>query len=106
MTANGWLQVAIFFALIVVCTKPLGTFIATVMEGRKNFLSPVLGPRRAPDLPDLRRQAGRGTAGRAALDALCRRRCWPSALFSAVLLYAMQRLQVLPFNPQGFSAGM
>ena len=29
MTANGWLQVAIFFALIVVCTKPLGTFITT-----------------------------------------------------------------------------
>ena len=44
MTANGWLQIAIFFALILVCAKPLGSFIATVIEGRKNFLTPVLGP--------------------------------------------------------------
>ena len=44
MTANGWLQIAIFFALILICVKPLGSFIATVIEGRKNFLTPVLGP--------------------------------------------------------------
>ena len=42
MTANGWLQIAIFFALILVCVKPLGSFIATVIEGRRNFLTPVL----------------------------------------------------------------
>ena len=44
MTTNGWLQIAIFFLLILACVKPLGSFIATVIEGRRNFLTPVLGP--------------------------------------------------------------
>ena len=44
MTVNGWLQIAIFFALILVCAKPLGSFIATIVEGRRNFLTPILGP--------------------------------------------------------------
>ena len=44
MTVNGWLQIALFFLLILACTKPLGAFIATVIEGKKNFLTPVLGP--------------------------------------------------------------
>ena len=44
MTANGWLQIAIFFLLILACAKPLGSFIATIIEGRKNFQTPLLGP--------------------------------------------------------------
>jgi K+-transporting ATPase KdpF subunit len=35
MTANGWLQIAIFFLLILACAKPLGSFIANVMEGKR-----------------------------------------------------------------------
>ncbi len=99
MTANGWLQIAIFFALILVCAKPLGSFIATVIEGRKNFLTPVLGPVermiyricgvKADEEQHWTRYAG-------ALLAF--------SLFSALLLYVMQRMQRwLPFNPQGFS---
>ena len=35
-----------------------------------------------------------------------RGRCWPSVCSARVLLYAIQRLQaLLPFNPQGFTAG-
>ena len=26
MTANGWVQIAIYFLLILVCVKPLGLF--------------------------------------------------------------------------------
>jgi potassium-transporting ATPase potassium-binding subunit len=99
MTANGWLQIAIFFALILICAKPLGSFIATVIEGRKNFLTPVLGPVerliyricgvKADEEQHWTRYAG-------ALLAF--------SLFSALLLYLMQRMQRwLPFNPQGFS---
>ncbi|MGA2712567.1 MAG: potassium-transporting ATPase subunit KdpA [Bryobacteraceae bacterium] len=99
MTANGWLQIAIFFALILACAKPLGSFIATVIEGRKNFLTPVLGPverliYRICGVKEDEEQHWTRYAG--ALLAF--------SLFSALLLYAIQRLQRwLPFNPQGFS---
>src|SRR5579863_5572281 len=99
MTANGWLQIAIFFALILVCVKPLGSFIATVIEGRKNFLTPVLGPverviYRICGVREDEEQHWTRYAG--ALLAF--------SLFSALLLYVFQRLQKwLPFNPQGFS---
>jgi K+-transporting ATPase ATPase A chain len=101
MTANGWLQIAIFFALILVCVKPLGSFIATMIEGRKNFLTPVLGPverliYRICGVNETEEQHWTRYAG--ALLAF--------SAFSALLLYAFQRLQLwLPFNPQGFSAG-
>jgi potassium-transporting ATPase potassium-binding subunit len=99
MTANGWLQIAIFFALILICVKPLGSFIATVIEGRKNFLTPVLGPverliYRICGVKEDEEQHWTRYAG--ALLAF--------SLFSALLLYVMQRMQRwLPFNPQGFS---
>jgi K+-transporting ATPase ATPase A chain len=101
MTANGWLQIAIFFVLILVCVKPLGSFIATIIEGRRNFLTPVLGPverliYRICGVNENEEQHWTRYAG--ALLAF--------SAFSALLLYAFQRLQLwLPFNPQGFSAG-
>jgi K+-transporting ATPase ATPase A chain len=106
MTANGWLQIAVFFGLIIACAKPLGTFIAKVMEGGKTFLSVVLGPveriiyklcgvkldaQGQPEEQHWTRYAGSVLAFSA---------------FSAVLLYAIQRLQVwFPFNPLNLSAG-
>lgn len=105
MTSNGWLQIAIFFALVVACTKPLGIFIANVMEGRGTWLSPVLRPfenliyklcgvRRGDDGLPAEQTWTRYAASLLAFSA-----------FSTLLLYAMQRLQILlPFNPRGFSA--
>jgi len=104
MTANGWLQIAIFFALILVCAKPLGSFIATFIEGRRNFLTPVLKPVELLiyKICGVKVDAeGHGeeqhwTRYAGALLAF--------SVFNALLLYAMQRLQRwLPFNPQGFS---
>jgi K+-transporting ATPase ATPase A chain len=101
MTANGWLQIAIFFALILACTKPLGAFIATVIEGRPNFLTKVLGPverliyRICGVREDQEQHWTRYAGSLLAFSA-----------FSAVLLYAIQRLQLwLPFNPLGLNAG-
>jgi len=104
MTINGWIQIAVFLGLVAACAKPLGAFIAIVMEGRRNFLSPVLEPverlvyricgvklddRGQPEEQHWTRYAG-------ALLSF--------SMFSAVLLYAIQRLQIwLPFNPRGFS---
>ncbi len=44
MTANGWLQIGLFFAVLLAVTKPLGVFMARVFEGEKTFLDPVLRP--------------------------------------------------------------
>jgi K+-transporting ATPase ATPase A chain len=106
MTLNGWIQITIFFLLIAACAKPLGAFIATIIEGKSNFLSPVLRPierliyrlclvtldeKGEPEEQHWTRYAG-------ALLAF--------SAFSAVLLYAIQRLQLwFPWNPQAFNAG-
>jgi K+-transporting ATPase ATPase A chain len=43
MTTQTVLQIVVFFLLIVLIAKPLGTFMARVFEGEKTFLHPVLG---------------------------------------------------------------
>jgi potassium-transporting ATPase potassium-binding subunit len=44
MTTNGWLQFFLFFAVLLVLMRPLGLYIARVLEGEKTFLDPVLRP--------------------------------------------------------------
>jgi K+-transporting ATPase ATPase A chain len=44
MTANGWLQIAFFFLLLLLAAKPLGLYMARVYERQKTWLDPVLGP--------------------------------------------------------------
>jgi K+-transporting ATPase ATPase A chain len=44
MTANGWLQIGLFFVVLFAITKPLGVFMARVFSGEKTFLDPVLRP--------------------------------------------------------------
>ena len=44
MTANGWLQIGLFFVVLLAVTKPLGIFMARVFSGEKTFLDPVLRP--------------------------------------------------------------
>ena len=44
MTMNGWLQILVFFLIILVVTKPLGVFMAHVFNREKTFLDPVLRP--------------------------------------------------------------
>ena len=44
MTANGWLQIAFFFVLLLLAAKPLGLYMARVYERQKTWLDPVLGP--------------------------------------------------------------
>ena len=106
MTANGWLQISVFFALIVVCAKPLGIFMAAVMEGKRTLLHSVLHPleraiykicgvRLDPSGQPEEQHWTRYAGGLLAFSAC-----------SAVLLYAIQRVQLLlPYNPQGYGAG-
>ena len=44
MTANGIVQMLLFFGLIVLLTRPMGAFMARVFAGERTLLSPVLGP--------------------------------------------------------------
>ncbi len=98
--AQFGLMLAVFLGALLACVKPLGRFIAEVMEGRPNFAS----------------RAG------AKFEHLLYRACGIDAreemtwkqyaialllfnVLGAVVVYALQRLQfVLPFNPQNFAA--
>jgi K+-transporting ATPase ATPase A chain len=101
MTSAGVLQIAIFFALILVCAKPLGTFMARVFEGERTFLHPVLRwlevltYKAAGVREDIEQ---RWTQYAASLLSF--------SIFGFILVYLLQRMQgLLPFNPQHFGAG-
>ena len=97
MTSNGWIQILAYLVVLLLVTKPLGTFLYHVLEGREHFLRRPLGW--------LERVLYRTTGVRGEEQR------WQSyagamLVFSAITLlvtYAIQRLQLwLPFNPQRF----
>ncbi len=44
MTIIGWLQIAVFAAIVVGLAKPLGGYMTRVFTGERTFLTPVLRP--------------------------------------------------------------
>ena len=95
MTANGWIQILLFFGAVLAVTPPLGAFMHRVLEGEGHVLRRPLGW--------LERLVYRA----AGVDG--REQAWPVyarcllALSAVTMLvtYAIQRLQhLLPFNPQ------
>jgi K+-transporting ATPase ATPase A chain len=100
MTLYGWIQIAVYCAVIVAIVPLLGAYLTRVFNGGRTFLSPVLRPVEAA----LYRAGG--------VDAR-REQSWVGytvamLLFHVggfLLLYALMRLQAfLPFNPAGQSA--
>jgi potassium-transporting ATPase potassium-binding subunit len=100
MTANGWLQILLFFVLVFLVTKPMGVFMTRVFNREKTFMDPVMRP--------LERLLYRVTG----VDENHEMR-WTEyaismllfSLVSMIVLYLMERLQgYLPFNPQKFGA--
>ena len=100
MTFNGWLQIALFCAVIVVLVKPFGGYMTRVFGGERTFLSPVLGP--------LERIFYRLSGVDERSDQNWLAYAVSMLLFSLVgfaSLYALMRFQaMLPFNPAGQSA--
>jgi K+-transporting ATPase ATPase A chain len=100
MTLNGWLQIAVFFLLVLAITKPLGIFMAKVFNRERTFLDPVLRP--------LERLIYRLTRVNEETEMPWTEYAIAMLLFSTVsmlLLYLMQRVQgFLPFNPQKLGA--
>ena len=95
MTANGWIQILLFFGAVLAVTPPLGAFMHRVLEGERHVLRRPLGW--------LERLVYR-VAG---VDG--REQAWPTyagcllafSAFTMLVTYAIQRLQhLLPFNPQ------
>jgi potassium-transporting ATPase potassium-binding subunit len=100
MTILGWIQIALFCAIVVALVKPLGWFMTRVFNGERTFLSPVLRPVEVA----LYRLGG--------VDER-REQHWLTytvamLLFNVggfVILYTLMRFQaLLPFNPSEMSA--
>ncbi len=97
MTVNGWLQIAIFGAIVVGVTPALGWYLTRVVSGGWTPLSPLLRP--------IERLVYRCCGVDENEDQSWRHYALSLVLFGAagfVTLYLLQRLQwFLPFNPQG-----
>ena len=100
MTANGWLQIGLFFAVLLAITKPLGVYMARVFAGEKTFLDPVLRP--------VERLLYRVTGVDETREMDWKEYTVAMLLFSGVsmlLLYLIERVQQwLPWNPQHMAA--
>ena len=100
MTLNGWLQIAVFLAAVLLVTMPLGRFMTRVFNRERTWLDPVCRP--------IERLIYRATTVDETRDMRWTEYAAAMLLFSVVsmlLLYLIQRVQQwLPWNPQGLGA--
>jgi potassium-transporting ATPase potassium-binding subunit len=96
MTLNGWIQIGLFALVIFALTKPLGSYMFRVFEGRRQPLPRVLGALERL----LYRLSGVDPAREQGWKAYTISMLVFSAL-GVLVTYAIERLQhVLPLNPQ------
>ncbi len=100
MNPYSWLQLIIYFVVLLALAKPLGSFMASVYEGKHTFLDPILGP--------IERLIYRLSGVDPAEDMNWKTYAVAMMVFNVLGLlavYALQRLQgMLPLNPQGLGA--
>ncbi|MFZ2030101.1 MAG: potassium-transporting ATPase subunit KdpA [Vitreimonas sp.] len=100
MTWQGWLQIAAFTIIVAGLARPLGGYMTRVFNGEKVWLSPIFRPLESlfyaiAGVDAKQEQSWKGYA--LAMLAI--------NFAGFALLYAILRLQnLLPLNPQGFSA--
>lgn len=100
MTAQGFVQVVLYLVVLGAAAWPLGKFMTAVYEGRRTWLTPVLG------------RIEHAIYSAAGIDEHAegdwRRYALAVLVFNVIgfaVVYLLQRLQgVLPLNPQGFAA--
>ncbi|HWA93316.1 MAG TPA: potassium-transporting ATPase subunit KdpA [Terracidiphilus sp.] len=99
MTANGWLQFAVFSLLVLVTARPLGIYLEYVLEGKSWWINRIFG--KGEQL--IYKLCG----VRAGVEMEWQEYAFALLGFSAVTLlvtYGIERLQaILPFNPQHLS---
>jgi potassium-transporting ATPase potassium-binding subunit len=100
MSVNGWLQFAIYSVILLATVRPVGIYLARVLEGKRTWFDPVLRP--------LERLIYKLCGVKADKEMNWREYAIALLGFSAVtmvLTYAIERLQAfLPFNPQHLAA--
>jgi K+-transporting ATPase ATPase A chain len=96
MTISGWLQIIVFALVILLVTRPLGSYLFRVFEGERQPLPRVLGP--------LERWTYRLCGVDPRAEQTWKGYALALLVFSAagvLVTYLIQRLQhVLPLNPQ------
>ena len=100
MSLNGWLQITLFIALILLLAKPMGLYMTRVFERRRTWLDPVLVP--------CERLLYRLTGIDPNEEMRWTQYAVAMLIFTAatvLLTYIIERLQAhLPFNPQHLAA--
>ena len=100
MSLNGWLQIFLFIAVVLLLAKPMGSYLTRVFERRKTFLDPVLVP--------CERLLYRMTGVKPEQEMRWTEYAAAMLVFSAAtmaLTYIVERLQnLLPLNPQHLPA--
>ena len=100
MSANGWLQFAVFSLILLASVRPVGIYLARVLDGERTWLDPVLRP--------IERLIYKLSGVDADKEMNWREYACAVLGFSAVSLlvtYGIERLQgLLPWNPQHLSA--
>ncbi len=101
MSANGWLQFALYSLVLLATVRPVGLYLVRVLEGQRTWLDPIFRP--------LERLIYKCSAVQADREMNAREYTFAVLGFSAISLlvtYAIERLQaVLPlWNPQGLPA--
>ena len=96
MSVFDWVQIVLYVVILIALAKPLGSFMARVFNGERNFLSPVMAPveRFTYRLLGTRPDEEMNWKKYAVAVLLL-------ALLGVVTLFLIELLQgVLPFNPQ------
>ncbi len=100
MSFNGWLQFAVYSVVLFLLVRPVGTYLAHVLEGERTWLDPVLRP--------FERLIYKLCGVQADKEMNWRQYAYAALGFSAatmVLTYTVERLQAfLPWNPQHLAA--
>jgi K+-transporting ATPase ATPase A chain len=102
MSANGWLQFAIFCIVLLATVRPVGAYLAHVLEGERTWLDPIFRP--------VERFLYKLCCIKAGKEMNWRQYAFAALGFSAVsllLTYAIERLQGLVqgwANPQHLPA--
>jgi K+-transporting ATPase ATPase A chain len=99
--AQGWLQVALFGAVVVALTRPLGSYMARVYRNERVFLTPLLGSPERLTYRILRVDPKREQDWK----AYARSVIVLSALFWLALYVILRTQGIEPLNPAGFRSG-
>ncbi len=93
----GWAQIVLYSVVLLLCAKPLGLYMARVLEGQTTFLSRVLSP--------IERLIYRHSGVKPETEQSWKTYALAAILFNVLgmlVVYALQRFQgELPLNPAG-----